>query len=369
MPLMNTPKTVDLDITTKCNLRCKHCSHFSSDGDVSTDLATPEWLKFFEELNRCAVMDVCLCGGEPFCHPDLKELITGLVKNRLRFNILSNGTLITEDIAKFIAESKRCNSVQVSIDGSSPSTHDLLRGAGNFFKALEGIKNLRKHSISTAVRVTIFKGNVRELPEIARLLLEEIGLSGFSTNSASHMGLCRQNAELVQLSLEEEIIAMEVLTALNKKYQNRISASAGPLANVKHWRLMLESLKEGKPPLFGGGYLTSCGGVNSKLAVRADGAIIPCLQMPHLELGHINQDDLKELWQNHPELKKLRQRREIPLKNFEFCRDCEYINYCRGGCPALSYTITGEVYGPSPDACLRQFLTKGGRLPLVNTSN
>jgi SynChlorMet cassette radical SAM/SPASM protein ScmE len=366
MALMHTPKSVDLSITTKCNLRCKHCSHFSSGSDVETDLATSEWLKFFEELGRCAVMDVCLCGGEPFFHPDLKELITGIVKNHMRFNILSNGTLITEDIAAFIAGTKRCNSVQVSIDGSAPTTHDALRGKGNFVKALEGIKNLKKHNVSTTVRVTIFRDNVRELEKIASLLLEEIGLSGFSTNSASHMGLCRQNAEMVQLTPEEEVIAMDALTKLNKKYTNCIGAAAGPLANAKHWALMLKSYKEGRDPLSGGGYLTSCGGVNSKLAVNPDGTIVPCGQLSHIKLGRVNQDDLKNIWQNHPELIKLRKRREIPLKNFEFCHDCEYINYCRGGCPALSYTITGEVYGPSPDACLRQFLAKGGSVPLVN---
>ena len=65
MNLMKTPKSVDLEITNMCNLRCKHCSHFSSEGDVDRDISTEEWLEFFEELNRCAVMDVCLQGGEP----------------------------------------------------------------------------------------------------------------------------------------------------------------------------------------------------------------------------------------------------------------------------------------------------------------
>jgi sulfatase maturation enzyme AslB (radical SAM superfamily) len=60
-----------------------------------------------------------------------------------------------------------------------------------------------------------------------------------------------------------------------------------------------------------------------------------------------------------------RRRPEILLSNFAYCRECDYLNYCRGGCPALSYTITGEVYGPSPDACLKKFLAEGGKLPAV----
>ncbi len=86
-----------------CNLRCKYCSHFSGAGDVGRDLPAEEWLRFFEELNRCAVLNVTLQGGEPFCREDLEELIEGIVRNRMRFNILSNGTLITDEIAAFLA--------------------------------------------------------------------------------------------------------------------------------------------------------------------------------------------------------------------------------------------------------------------------
>ena len=66
MKVMSTPRSVDLDITGNCNLRCTYCSHFDSPGDVKGDLPTGEWLRFFEELGRCAVMRVCLSGGEPF---------------------------------------------------------------------------------------------------------------------------------------------------------------------------------------------------------------------------------------------------------------------------------------------------------------
>ncbi len=114
-------------------LEMRVCSHFSSGGEVEKDLSTEEWLQFFEELHRCNVMDVCLQGGEPLFRPDLKELINGIVGNRMRFSILTNGTLITEEMATFLASSGRCDSVQVSIDGSIPTTHDAFRGEGNLY--------------------------------------------------------------------------------------------------------------------------------------------------------------------------------------------------------------------------------------------
>ncbi len=78
MSLMRTPRSLDLEITSKCNLRCRYCYHFTSAGDVKDDLPKDEWLRFFQELNTCGVMTMTLAGGEPFCREDLKELIEGM---------------------------------------------------------------------------------------------------------------------------------------------------------------------------------------------------------------------------------------------------------------------------------------------------
>ena len=360
---MKTPRSVDLAITNRCNLRCTYCSHFTGAGDVGHDLPKEEWLQFFEELNRCAVMSVTLQGGEPFCRKDLPELIEGIVRNRMRFNILSNGTLITGEMAAFLASTGRCDGVQVSIDGSVPTTHDACRGEGNFIRAMEGIKSLQKYNVPVPVRVTIHRQNVRDLENVAKFLLEEVGLPSFSTNAASYMGLCRQNAEQVQLTAEERSLAMETLLKLEKKYNGRISASAGPLAEGRDWLEMERKLQVGQDPIEGRGFLSGCNGPANTLAVRADGVMTPCIQMSHLELGRINVDNLQEVWQEHPGLERLRSRYKIPLSRFEFCQGCDYINYCTGNCPATAYTILGTENHPSPDACLKRFLEAGGRLP------
>jgi SynChlorMet cassette radical SAM/SPASM protein ScmE len=363
MKLMKTPRSVDLSITNRCNLRCTYCSHFSGAGDVGQDLPKEEWLQFLEELNRCAVMNVTIGGGEPFCRKDLPELIEGIVRNRMRFNILSNGTLITDEMAAFLASTGRCEGVQVSIDGSVPTTHDACRGEGSFLRAMQGIKSLQKYKVPVPVRVTIHKENVRDLENVAKLLLEDIGLASFSTNAASYMGLCRQNTEQVQLTIEERSLAMDTILKLEKKYNGRISAAAGPLAEGRDWLEMETALREGQESVDGRGFLSACNGPTSHIAVRADGVMVPCIQMSHIELGRINKHDLRGVWLAHSDLKRLRKRHHIPLSDFEFCRGCEYINYCTGNCPALAYTILGRENHPSPDACLKRFLEAGGRLP------
>ena len=216
MKVMRTPRSVDVSITNRCNLRCKYCYHFTSAGDVDHDLSTEEWLEFFQELHRCVVTEVTVAGGEPFCREDLKELVEGVVHNSMRFTLLSNGTLITDEMAAFLASTGRCNGVQVSIDGSIPITHDSFRGKGNFDKAVAGIRTLQRHNVPVLIRVTIHRENVRDLEGVARLLLDDIGLPSFSTNSAGYMGLCRQNAEQVQLTVEERSLAMETLLRLNQ---------------------------------------------------------------------------------------------------------------------------------------------------------
>jgi SynChlorMet cassette radical SAM/SPASM protein ScmE len=308
-------------------------------------------------------MNVTLQGGEPFCRKDLPELVEGIVRNRMRFNILSNGTLITDEVAAFLASTGRCDGVQVSIDGSVPTTHDACRGEGNFLKAMRGIKSLQNHNVPVSVRVTIHRENVRDLENVARLLLEEVGLPSFSTNAASYMGLCRQNAEQVQLTAEDRTLAMDSLLNLHKKYNGRISASAGPLNEGTNWLRMEKARQEGKETIPECGHLSGCNGPMNTLAVRADGVMVPCNQMSHIELGRINEDDLQEVWKEHPELKRLRERHKISLNEFEFCQGCAYINYCTGNCPALAYTILGKENHPSPDACLKRFLEAGGRLP------
>lgn len=364
MEVTATPRSVDIAITGKCNLRCRYCSHFSSAADVDNDLKTDEWLGFFYELKENRVTTVTIGGGEPFVRPDLKELLESIVRNRMRFMILSNGILVSDDLAGFIASTGRCNSVQISIDGSDQRTHDICRGEGSLDGAMRAVRLLKRHNVPVAVRVTIHRHNVHSLDNVAKILLEDLELPNFTTNSASHMGLCRENAGDILLTVEERSLAMRKLLELSRKYDGRIGGSAGPLAEARLWGEMVEARRSGMPGLPGRGVLKGCNGVFHNLAVRADGIMMPCAQMGHLELGRINRDSLVRVWQDHPQLKRLRNRQSIPLNEFKFCEGCEYIPYCTGNCPALSYTALGIEDHPCPDACLRLFLEQGGQLPV-----
>jgi len=233
MRVMYTPKSVDIHFTNRCNLTCKYCSDFV--GEQIDDLPIQEWLSFIEELGKCTVLNVSIGGGEPFIRNDLKELIDSIVRNNMRFTMVSNGTLISDELAEYIASTGRCDSVQISIDGSFPLPHDVFRGNGSFEKAVSGLNRLRKYGVNVDVRVTIHRHNVYDLEAIAHFLIEELKLPGFSTNAASYLGRCRSNSDEVQLTIEERSFCMSTLLNLSKKYEGRITASAGPHAEAMHW--------------------------------------------------------------------------------------------------------------------------------------
>jgi SynChlorMet cassette radical SAM/SPASM protein ScmE len=360
--LMRSPRSLTIEITSRCNLRCRYCYFFNNAAVEYRDLSTDAWLKFFDEMGSLGVMKVTLAGGEPFIREDLRELLDGIVCNRMRFSFLSNGTLINDEIAEFIASTGRCEYVQVSVDGSCAEVHDTCRGKGSFDGAIRGLRTLQRHGIGVAVRTTIHRDNVHDLDHIAHFLLNELGLPDFSTNAAGYMGTCCVNADNVMLNIEERKEAMETLLRLAAKYDGRIMSDAGPLTDGRMWRRMEEARAQNAPGFHNGGRLTACGCPSSKLSVRADGTIVPCNMLAHVELGKVNQDSLSEIWRNSPALNQLRNRHSIPLTKFEFCAGCSYLPYCTGNCPGLAYTLTGQVDHPSPDACLRRFLAEGGTL-------
>lgn len=365
--IIKTPRFLDLELTNDCNLRCKYCYHFSSAGDVEQGLSTAEWLSFFDELGQCGIMSVSLSGGEPLMRSDFKQLVDGVVRNRMRYSVVTNGILINDKIVAILSSSSRCEMVYVSLDGSNSTTHDDCRGKGSFIKAVKGLKLIKEANLPVSVRITVHKNNFHELHRIAEFTLDELGVHYFSANMASYMGLCRENAEDVILNTAERSQAINSLFQIKQKYGEKVK-NFGLVSDTNSWIKMQSALNDHNQSL-DGGCLAGCGGVLDTIAVRADGMVTPCVQLNHIILGRINQDKLSDIWQNHPALQKIRTRRDISLSSFEFCNSCEYLSYCKGGCPGLTYSVMGVEHHPSPDTCLRKYLADGGRLPNAQTAN
>jgi SynChlorMet cassette radical SAM/SPASM protein ScmE len=324
-----------------------------------TDLPTERWLSVFEELGRLAVLDVVLSGGEPFVRPDLFHLVDGIIANRMRYSILSNGTLIDDDVlAQFDVGKRRLrlNYVQVSVDGSRAEIHNRSR-PHSFEAAMRGLRLLKRAGLPVEVRVTINRHNYRDLENIAGLLLEEIGLPSFGTNAAAPLGSgCCNELEIV-LSPLERVEAMEAIDRLMERYPGRLKAQAGPQADRRMYDAMEHARQTGQRSMaWDMGYLSACGCVFSQIDVLHDGSIVPCNMLPTLVLGNITRDSLGEVWRTHPTLEAIRGRRGIPMEEVLGCGDCEWSLYCNGGCPAPAYQQSGDLNQASREFCYRHFL-------------
>lgn len=361
--VISTPRFLDIEVTNGCNLRCKYCYHFESPGDVSFDLPTAEWLSFFREAGQSGIMSISISGGEPLIRKDLPQLIDSIIQNHMRFSLVTNATvtLISQDLLDVLTSSSRCDMIYASLDGSYSTPHDYARGKGSYEKTVAGIRLFVKNRLPTTVRMTIHKGNYHDIPRLAQFALDELKVDYFSANIASPLGLGNKNQKMILLNAKEKSQAISHLFQIRKKYGKRI-LNIGLVSDTLTW-LKIQHAFENSVPVAGGGCLSGCGGVFSTLAVRADGVITPCVQLNHIELGRINKDRLSDVWQKSSDLNLLRTRDRIRLKDFEFCKGCKYVEYCFGGCPGLTYAMTGKTDFPNPETCLRRYLEEGGELP------
>lgn len=356
------PKSISISITGKCNLKCNYC-FYANEMVGLNDLSTGTWLKFFAKLGKIGIMDASLTGGEALLRPDIFELIDGIIANRMRYNILSNGTLIDEKLLKKFAQGKRLlrlDYIQVSIDGSTASIHDQSR-PGSFDKAIRGLKLLKEAGFPLAVRVTINRRNLNDLENIAKLLLEDIGISSFGNNEAMPIGSgCRSNADM-SLSPKEQMAAMAIIGRLQRRYPGRLQAAAGPQTKRKMYGEMVHARRTGeKAHTWTMGYLTACGCVFSKIDILHDGSVVPCCMLPGLVMGNITSDSLLDIWHGHPTMKALRERRSIPMSEVAGCETCEWNKYCNGSCPGLAYQLTGDFNRANPEDCFKDFLKEIG---------
>ncbi|MBN1619256.1 PqqD family peptide modification chaperone [candidate division WOR-3 bacterium] len=350
------PTSFDVSVTKNCNLKCSYC-FYEKEMRNREDLEIKEWEKFFTELKNLAVENLCLSGGEVFFRKDIWDFIDAVIGSNLRYSILTNGTLFDEEKVKEIEKGRRktrLSYIQFSIDGPNADIHDLSRGTGSFEKALKGLIRAKEAGLNVSVRMTVNKFNLDYLEETAKFLLEEIGLSSFSTNDAIPMGAGCANEGKITLNPFEQVEAIKTLGHLSEKFDGRIIAQAGPLAKWREYRLMEKLKKNGEKPRSGMGYLTACGCVYNKLAVHHDGVIVPCNMLPDIELGKINIDPIRDIWLNSPVLKKMKERRLTAVREAPGCGECEWNLYCNGSCPALAGVTPEDFIKANTVDCYRK---------------
>jgi radical SAM protein with 4Fe4S-binding SPASM domain len=96
----------------------------------------------------------------------------------------------------------------------------------------------------------------------------------------------------------------------------------------------------------------------TSIGIDASGNVMPCLAMRAAAIcGNVKETPLKEIWKNSPELDF--NRRFNPGSVSGECRDCQILDYCRGGCGSFSLSYYGHFH-EAPFCYFRAELRKGG---------
>jgi len=351
--LISSPRAVEIALTKYCNLSCLYCSYADETVHDRDDLPTDVWVHYFKELEDCKVMNVVLTGGEIFCRDDVFSLIESIVQHKMRFTVLSNGTLITKDIASFLVNTKRFNKIQISVDGSNPNAQDPVCGEKSFMHALRGLRCVIEAGAPVTVRVTITPINAGDIKNICELLLQ-VNVKHFSVVEALPYGDGFKNNKYLTLSATQRNKLVNDLVDFDNLHPGVIIGQAGPLIEYKMKMAAINTLTTGVPfPYSGAGFLSGCKCANTRISVTHDGYYIPCYYLSSFKLGHIREHSLLEVWRNSVPLNRLRTRHRIPLKDTEFCKDCLYTHVCTGNCPGLAYVLTGDLDHACPVRCNR----------------
>jgi MoaA/NifB/PqqE/SkfB family radical SAM enzyme len=132
------PSVLAISPTMRCNYNCQAC--YSRGRPEDEELSTDELNMLFSEAEELGIHSIVLTGGEPLLRGDILDIIVH--HHRLFFFLITNGSLVTPEIARRIARSTNVVPL-VSIEGFASDT-DELRQPGAHETAMRAFAHLRK---------------------------------------------------------------------------------------------------------------------------------------------------------------------------------------------------------------------------------
>lgn len=293
---------LELQITDRCNLQCRHC--YLGEGSHQ-DLSVKQIQKVLEEFEEMQGLRLLLSGGEPLLHPHFWDINDILRNYAFRSVLLSNGTLMTEEVAKRL----RVHEVQISLDGMQEG-HESLRGKGTFEKTMMAMDHLQKANLRVSVATMIHRRNLSEFDQLASLL-ESKNIEEWNVDVPCVEGRLRTNQDLW-------VSPSEASHFLSYGYGGGFHGSTNN---------------------------STCGA--HLCAIMTNGTICKCGLFSQEPASSI-EEGLRTGWVRIP---------SIPLKDLT-CK-CPVVEECRGGCRYRA-KIQGDVFQPDLFQCYARGVLKGG---------
>ena len=314
------PLIGSLELTLRCNVRCKHC-YILHPGATDGEMPGSEVKRILDMLAERGVLFLLLTGGEILARFDFRELYLYARRKGFVLALFTNATLVDEDTAQFLA-ANRPRRIETTVYGHTETTYEAVTGVkGSFRRFRRGVELMVQHGLPLRLKTILLKSNVHELDEM-RAWAESLGLA-FRWDWAINPKLDGSAAPL------EERLPPEVVARL--------------LGTGDAQREQFERMCHAAESSRHDGNLFQCGAGIKTFHVDPRGMMHPCMMWrstPYdLRRGSVDG------WMDH--LGELR-KRKVPADSG--CTTCSYRQGC-SNCAATSLLEKGKAGVPAEYFC------------------
>ena len=277
------PMAVTFETTYACNEHCIHCYMDRGLKSLSFDQIG----RILGELAESECLFLSLTGGEFLARKDASEIVKLAGDLHFVIDILSNGTLVSEDLAELF-RSQPVRRFQISLYGASAGVHDSITGLqGSFSRTLHGIKLLREAGVKVEIAYPLMGANFHERYSVKDL----VGSLG-CVLSPSHMITARNNG--LRDTLDLRITDEQLADFLGDKELSGMYSGRRPFQDHQLY-FDIKDLRDAAPCYSG---FNTC-------AINPQGKVYPCNQLL-LEVGDLTHQSFADVWYDSPSLKRLR---------------------------------------------------------------
>jgi radical SAM protein with 4Fe4S-binding SPASM domain len=324
------PMQVAIEVTRRCPLECQHCYNNLPMGDQdarSREMTKEEHFKMLDELVDMGCFWLLYTGGEIFARKDFLEIYTYAKQKGFLITLFTNGTLINERVADYLAEWPPFT-LEITLYGRTKETYEALTQIpGSYEKCLRGIKLLRDRGLPLKLKTVATSINKHEISAMRQFAEEELRVEFKCDGQINPRIDCSQSPLAVRLT-PEEVVALDMSTP----------------KGVSEYRKLAKRDAENPPDAARNDTVYSCGGGMNSFAINAYGEMGICV-ISQQETFDVRQSGLKPAWELS--LHELRTRKRTRVTK---CVECGIQSLC-GMCPANGEMENGDRESPVSFLC------------------
>lgn len=164
-----TPMTGAFELLPACNLSCKMCYVRKSMAEVNALgglIEAEQWIDWLRQSGDLGMLYPLFTGGEPFLRKDFFEIYAAALEMGMQPSINSNGTLITEEMAKWLG-THRPVKINITIYGAGEESYQNLCGDGDAYRRVRNaVSWLKKYDVPIKFNTSITSQNVADMEGI-----------------------------------------------------------------------------------------------------------------------------------------------------------------------------------------------------------